>query len=191
MYKYDIRRLEAGDSLDELTALVHRAFGRLGRMGLDCTAVEQSIDVTAHRARRGECLLALAGRRIVGTVTLEGPHCRSKCRWYRRPEVATLHQLAVEPSHQGLGCGKALLRSAERWACQHGYRELALETPAGATHLLAFYKLQGFRVVAEMQKPGKHYHSTVLSKTVSHSARPSPLWYPPHRAAWFGNLARS
>ena len=59
------------------------------------------------------------------------------------------------------------------------------------THLLAFYKLQGFRVVAEMQKPGKHYHSTVLSKTVSHSARCGGYHSGEGRAAWFGNLARS
>jgi GNAT superfamily N-acetyltransferase len=189
--RYEIRHLEPGDSLDDLTSLVHRAFGRMGRSGLECTAVEQSVDVTSRRARRGDCLVALAHGRIVGTVTLEHPRRISACRWYRRPEVASLHQFAVDPADQGLGCGKALLQAAQLWACRHGYRELALDAPASASHLISFCKLQGFRIVGEMQMPNRHYRSAILSKTVSRSTRPSRVWRSPHRAAWFGDLVRS
>jgi GNAT superfamily N-acetyltransferase len=169
--RYRIRRIEAGDSLDELTAMIHRAFGPLGRMGLACTGVDQSLGVTSRRMSRGECLVALDRERIVGTVTLEAPDRGAACDWYRRPEVASLHQFAVDPQHQGRGCGKALLHEATRWAQRHGFCELALDTPADASHLLRFYQAQGFRVVGEMQKSGCRYRSSVLSKTVA-SVRP-------------------
>lgn len=191
MGKYQIRGIEAGDSLDELTSLLHRAFGQLNRMGLQCTCVDQSVELTDRRARRGDCFVALDGGRIVGTMTLEAPGFGSGCPWYRRAEVASLHQLAVDPSHQGLGVGKALLQAAEGWARKHGYHELALDTPAAATHLIAFYRAQGFRVVGEMHKPGKRYSSAILSKKLSHGPlRHSTLWYSPHRTSWVGVLAR-
>ena len=188
--KYQIRRMSPGDSLDELTSLLHRAFGRLGRMGLHCTSVDQSLDTTLRRARRGDCFVALADGRIVGTVTLEGPSRGGACHWYSHPDVASLHQLAVDPAHQGMGCGKALLHAAEHWARKRGYCELALDTPASASHLIAFYRAQGFRGVGEMHKPGKAYRSAILSKTVAQARPHSTLWHSPHRVGWFGNLVQ-
>jgi len=189
--RYHIRPLEAADSLDELTSMLHRAFGRLGRMGLDCTSVDQSLELTARRARRGECFVAVADGRIVGTMTLEPPARASPCPWYRRHEVASLHQLAVDPSHQGLDFGKALLASAERWARKRGYSELALDTPVDAAHLIGFYRSRGFRLVGEFQKPGKHYRSAIMGKTLSGVTRRPSMWYSPHRAGWLGAMAKA
>lgn len=186
MDKYQIRPLAASDSLDELTSMLHRAFGRLGRMGLRCTSVDQPIEVTAHRASRGECFVALAGGRIIGTMTLEPPGHAASCPWYRRPEVVSLHQLAVDPSHQGLDCGKALLAAAEQWARRRGYCELALDTPADAAHLVGFYRSRGFRLVGEFHKPGKPYRSVIMSKTLARVPKHVPMWFSPHRTAWLG-----
>jgi GNAT superfamily N-acetyltransferase len=181
-----IRRLAASDSLDELTSMLHRAFGDLGRKGLQCTCVDQSVDVTARRATRGDCYVALAAGRIVGTMTLEAPRRGAACPWYRRPEVASLHQFAVDPCEQGLGYGKVLLLIASRWARERGYRELALDTPADASHLIDFYRAQGFRVIDKMQRPGKDYCSVVLSKTIEPMRHLQSMWYSPHRTAWCG-----
>jgi GNAT superfamily N-acetyltransferase len=189
--RYRIRRIEAGDSLDELTSMLHRAFGVLGRSGLNCPGVDQSIEATFHRARRGDCFVAIADGRIVGTLTLESPERGSVCHWYRRPDVASLHQFAVDPCHQGLGCGKALLQAAEEWTREHGYRELALDTPSDASHLVAFYRTQGFRVVGEMHRPGRRYRSAILSKTLSSAAPETMPWRSPHRTPWLGTLVRS
>ncbi len=190
MNTIQIRRLRATDSFDELTSLLHRAFAPLGRLGLQCTGVDQSVDTTSRRAHRGDCFVALADARIVGTMTLEGPERGSPCRWYRRPEVASVHQFAVDPLYQGQGCGKALLREAEHWARKRGYGELALETPLAAEDLVSYYQARGFKPVEQMQKPDKNYLSVVLSKTVSRLKRPASLWYSPHRAMWCGTLVR-
>ena len=190
MNRYRIRPLDATDSLDELTSMLHRAFGRLGRMGLRCTSVDQPLDVTAHRTRRGECYVAIAEGRIVGTMTLEPPAHASDCPWYRRPEVASLHQLAVDPSHQGLECGKALMAAAEQWARKRGYCELALDTPLDAAHLIGFYRSRGFRLVGEFHKPGKHYRSAIMSKALARVPKHLSPWYSPHRMAWLGATAK-
>jgi GNAT superfamily N-acetyltransferase len=181
MKSIEVRPLRPSDSLDELTALLHRAFGPLGRLGLPCTCVGQSVEVTRQRARRGQCYVAVDGDRLLGTMTLEGPDSSSDCATYRRSTVASLHQFAVDPMAQGLGCGEAMLRFAQRRARELGYCTLALDTPSRAAHLLAFYQSQGFRRVAEFRKAGKPYWSTVLCKTVGATRRPSTLWFSPHR----------
>jgi GNAT superfamily N-acetyltransferase len=169
-----IRPLAASDSLDELTSMLHRAFSPLGRLGLNCTGVSQSIETTAQRVRLGECLVAVCGGRLIGTLTLHRPERRSECRRYREADVASLHQFAVDPRYQGTGCGKALLLAATCWARERGFGELALDTPADAEHLIDFYRSQGFRVVDDVQLAGRSYRSGVLSKTigVASSARP-------------------
>jgi len=105
--------------------------------------------------------------------------------------VASLHQLAVDPCHQGLGCSKTLLQAAEQRAREHGYRELALDTPADASDLVAFYRTQGFRAVNEMHRPGRRYRSAILSKTLSSAARATMPWRSPHGTPWLGTLVRT
>ena len=146
--------------------MLHRAFGDLGRRGLRCSCVEQSLETTLQRIRRGRCYLALQHRSIVGTMTLEAPDSQADCAWYRQPRVASLHQLAVDPRMHGLGCGKSLLRVAQSWARRSGYVQLALDTPSPAAELVGFYQGQGFRVVDRVQLAGRAYESTVLSKTL-------------------------
>ena len=183
-----IRLLRADDSIDEITALIHRAFARLGRMGFHCTAVEQSPEVTALRARRGACFIALRGTRIAGTMTLETPGPLRKCAWYRQREVASLHQLAVDPCEQGRGCGTWMLQFAERWAASQRYAELALDTPAEAAHLLDFYRSHGYRSVGILSKPDRNYRSVVLSKRVGDFPIEANPWFSPHRAVVCGAL---
>jgi GNAT superfamily N-acetyltransferase len=187
-----IRRLAPGDSLDELTSMLHRAFSNLGRMGLNCTCVNQSIETTAQRVRLGECYVAVCDGRLVGTATLHKPDRHSECHWYRRTEVASVHQFAVDPSFQGTGCGKALLLVAARWAREHHYRELALNTPAPASRLIQFYASQGFRAVEQVQLPGKAYRSSVLSKTLDAAPAARAPWHfapPPRRTVNWGVMA--
>jgi len=165
-----LRRLDSRDSLDELTALLHRAFAPLGVMGLNCTGINQSVDVTGRRIAGGECFVALSEGRVVGTLTLYAPDAGSASAWYHRPEVASIHQFAVDPPFQGKGVGKALLKLAETWAAARGYRELALETPHAAKHLVDLYKGCGYRPIESVRFQDKSYVSLVLSKAVVASA---------------------
>ncbi|WP_395703196.1 GNAT family N-acetyltransferase [Aquabacterium sp.] len=188
MNSLKIRRLQPGDSLDELTALVHRAFAPLGREGLRCTGVDQPVETTRQRVGRGDCFVACYGGRLVGTMTMEAPDRQSDCPWFRRTDVATLHQLAVEPCSQGCGCGRALIRHAEQWTQARGHAELALETPTRATELRAFYASQGFRTVGHWHKAGKDYESVVLSKAIAVPPRCIDPWLAPHRLMGCGSL---
>ncbi len=56
----------------------------------------------------------------------------------------TVPLLAVSPKAQSLGVGKALMKSAERWAKEQGYRLLHLEVFANNNKAKGFYQNLGF-----------------------------------------------
>ncbi|WP_175702937.1 GNAT family N-acetyltransferase [Burkholderia ambifaria] len=160
-----VRRFDpASDSYAQLTPMLHRAFARLGAMGLNCTCVDQDEDVTRRRAQAGECYVAVCGGRVVGTATLYATDPSSACSLYRCEGVASVRQVAVDPDCQSRGIGALLLSFAEQWAALRGYTLLALDTPHPASHLLAFYGAQGFEVVDTMRFAGKRYDSAILCK---------------------------
>jgi GNAT superfamily N-acetyltransferase len=159
-----LREFRASDSIVELTALLHRAYARLGNMGLNYTAVDQTPEVTAQRIQGGNCFVVEAGNRLVGTIVAQPTYAHSDCAYFTRPGVAAVHQFAVDPDHQGAGIGRMLLARAEAWAAQAGFVELAMDTAEQATHLIALYTGLGYRQVDSVQWKGKVYCSVVLSK---------------------------
>jgi GNAT superfamily N-acetyltransferase len=171
--EYAIRDLATADSLAGLTDLLHAAYGPLGARGLNYTAVDQPVETTASRVSRGHCFVAESCSQIVGTILVRSPDPGSECPYYRQPHVASVHQFGVLPRLQGRGIGSALLRHAEKWAGDGGFRELALDTAAPAVHLLEYYERRGYRLVGEMEWPGKRYRSVVLSKPL---AEADALW---------------
>src|SRR5206468_11366060 len=69
-----IRPLAPHDSIDELTALLHRSYAVLGVMGLNYTAVDQTPEVTRRRNAGGLCLVAVdPADRVIGTVLFYPP----------------------------------------------------------------------------------------------------------------------
>ena len=163
--RVELRRFDPSrDSYVALTALLHRAFTRLGSMGLNCTCVDQTVETTRSRAMRGDCYVAVCEGRIVGTMTLYAPDRESLCDLYRRDDIASLRQFGVEPVWQARGIGTLLIAFADHWAATRGYAELALDTPQPAAHLITFYRGQGFRIVDFVRFDGKHYDSAILSK---------------------------
>jgi GNAT superfamily N-acetyltransferase len=160
-----LRRFDPSrDTYEQLTTMLHRAFARLGMMGLNCTCVDQDVAVTMRRAQSGDCFVVVSEGRIVGSMTLYTSDSESACEHYHRHDVATIRQLAIDPAWQNRGIGKSLLAFAEHWAATRGYAELALDTPYPASHLVAFYRSQGFRIVDAVRFAGKVYDSAILSK---------------------------
>jgi GNAT superfamily N-acetyltransferase len=151
-----IRPWNAEDSVDELTTLLHLAYAPLGAMGLNYTAVDQSM-----------CYVAEQDGKLVGTATVRGPYESSDCAYYTKPEVAIVNQVAVHPSFQSRGIARAILATCSSWARQHGYSKLALDTALPATHLIALYRKLGYTEVAQVQWSGKVYRSAVLSRHLS------------------------
>ena len=66
----------------------------------------------------------------------------------------TVTLLAVSPKAQGMGAGKMLIKAAENWAKEQGYRLLHLEVFANNEKALNFYQNLGFQAeTLHMIKP--------------------------------------
>jgi len=159
-----VRPFSPSDSLQELTHLIHSAYARLGAMGLNYTAVDQTVAVTSRRISGGHCLVTEENGTLTGTIVVHPTYTDNDCEYFTRKGVAAAHQFAVQPQLQGKGIGKALLAGAERWAKDHGFDELAMDTAEQARHLVELYGRLGYHPVGHVQWPGKVYRSVVLSK---------------------------
>ena len=165
-----VRRLLPTDSIESLTALLHRAYAKLGVAGLNYTAVDQTSEVTVARIGDGVCFVAVSGGQLVGTIVVQPPNSSSHCEIFTRSHIASAHQFAVDPHFQGSGIGRVLLSRAESWAREAGFSELALDTAIPASHLIAMYSRLGYREVGSVQWSGKKYQSVILSKAILSNA---------------------
>jgi GNAT superfamily N-acetyltransferase len=156
------------DSLDHITSLLNRAYGRLAAMGLNYVAATQDSKKTADRIRWAKtCWLAYQSKNLVATIcyytrtvfAVEPP-------WHQREDVSHFGQFAVEPALQGAGIGSALLAAVEQQARRDGKKELSCDTATEATHLVAFYEKRGFRIVGRHWWPHADYESFILSKAL-------------------------
>ncbi len=168
-----IRRLKPTDSMEELTLLLHRAYRSQVEMGLQPLAGRQSAEVTRQRTSRGECYVAVIGEagkskteRLVGVILFHEEEDAEGPRWFRRPDVDSFSQFAVEPSLQGRGIGRLLLDKVESRAAESGAKELGLSMAEPDTKLMKFYERLGYRFVEHWQWPYTNYRSAILSKTL-------------------------
>ena len=166
MKNFAIRRFNSTDSIEEVTEMLHRAFAPMASLGANCQCVHQPSSTTRERMARGDCLVAVADRRIVGTLTMETCDPSSSIAHYRQPNVASLHQFAVDPAYQGGGVGRSMLKVASMWALMRQFREIALDTPALALDVRAFYAHQGFRLVQVARLAGRDYESVILGRPI-------------------------
>jgi GNAT superfamily N-acetyltransferase len=160
-----IRPFGAADSVEGLTCLLHRAFQKLGDMGLNYTAVDQSPDVTQKRIAAGECYVAEVEGRLAGTVVLKRPSTHPPCEGFDDASLASAHQLAVEREFQGRGVGSGLMEFAEQWALRTGHTGIWIDTAEPATHLVRFYARRGYELVGHAQWKGKRYRSVIMRKS--------------------------
>ncbi|PRG90560.1 GNAT family N-acetyltransferase [Burkholderia gladioli] len=157
----------ARDDYETLTVLLHRAFGRLGAMGLNCPCVDQPASATRQRALAGTCFVATCHGHVIATMTLHERDQAGTNHLYRCRDVASLRQFGVDPIWQSRGVGRALVAFAVRWAASRGYARLALDTPYPATHLLAFYRSLGFEIADVVRFAGRGYDSAILCRSTA------------------------
>jgi GNAT superfamily N-acetyltransferase len=168
MEEIEVRLLAQGDSLEELTALLHRAYAELGAMGFRYKAVDQGVEMTRKRISDGECYVALRDSAIVGTAVLLPPSWQpGYCEWYAHPNVAVLSQFAVEPRLQRRGLGSKPITRLEERAAELGAEELSIDTAEGATHLVGLYERRGYRHVGTAHWEHANYRSVLLSKRLA------------------------
>ena len=171
MKNFAIRRFNSIDCIEEVTGMLHRAFAPMAALGANCQCIDQSSSTTGKRMERGDCLVAVADLRIVGTLTLETCNPSSAVAHYRKPGVASLHQFAVGPAYQGAGVGRSMLKVATTWARIRQFGELSLDTPALALDVRAFYSSQGFRLIRVERLAGREYDSVIMSRSIAPGPR--------------------
>ena len=90
-----VRELAPADSIADLTALLHAAYARLGGMGFNYTAVDQTEAVTRKRIARGLCLVAADNGTLVGTIMVHAPGQSTGCSCYERPDTPNWPMVAT------------------------------------------------------------------------------------------------
>jgi GNAT superfamily N-acetyltransferase len=161
-----IRMFELGDSVEELTLLIHRAFAHYRDRGANLTAVDQSPEQTVERALAGVCFLAFDGPTLVGTMSLRGPFEKSQCPLLTQPDVCFTSQFAVEPSRQGEGIGEMIGDAVRAVAIADGFTiqacDVHAETPP--RQLAWWLNTRGFTVMDRFRWEGKNYDSLLLAR---------------------------
>lgn len=162
-----IRLMSPGDSLDDLTGLLHRAYADLAKMGFRFFATHQSVDDTRDRISRAKCFVAELDGRIVGTILwFRGGKRDRPPVIYSRPETAIFGQFGVEPHLQRQGIGRMLLDQVEADARRAGCEILALDTAEGARHLIDWYEKLGFKFVEYAQWDVTNYRSVIMARSL-------------------------
>ncbi|HEY4328129.1 MAG TPA: GNAT family N-acetyltransferase [Phycisphaerae bacterium] len=165
-----IRPLAPADSVAELTALLHQAYGELASKGMRFLASHQNEAKTRERIGGGECYVAIQQGQIVGTILWRPPRLpgigSAAKSWYDRAGVASFHQFAVHPAFQKRGVGGRLLALVEARTAETGCRELALDTAEPAASLIGFYSRRGYRFIEFVQWSVTNYRSVILSKSI-------------------------
>ena len=161
-----IRRLEPNDSVEDITEILHEAYGGLAEIGFRYLASHQSPEQTRSRLEGGIPFVALVKDKLIGTITLymtavdddASPHC------YRRDGVGHFGQFGILPEIQRSGIGRKMLRRIEEEARERGLRELALDTAEGASNLIAWYRREGYEIVETCSWDVTNYRSVVMCK---------------------------
>ena len=164
--KLQIRLWQEGDSVSELTELLHRAYKQLADMGLRFLATHQDDSITLDRITRGKCYLGLIDDTVISTVTLYPIHETHGTPWYDKEDVAHFGQFGVEPRLQKQGIGDIMMDYVEQVAKEESIRELALDTSEKAEHLIRYYTRRGYRFVEHTQWPEVNYRSVIMTKTL-------------------------
>lgn len=167
-----IRPLNASDSLEDLTDMLHRAYRVLADMGLRFLATYQDVETTKSRVSSGHCFVAVLNGKVVGTICYYEPSRKTGCDYYKRKGVAHVGQLAVEPALSRLGIATYLMKHVEDFARSRGMKELALDTAEPALHLIEWYSRLGYEIVGHQQWEVTNYRSVLMSKSLGDSTLP-------------------
>jgi len=169
-----VRPLGPADSIEALTALLHRAYRGQVEMGLRPLAGRQSPDVTRRRTSSGECFVACDGAgEIVGTVLLNEHEDARFPDLFLEKDVAHFSLLAVDPECHGAGVGKRLLEVISQRTLDLGYSRLACSMAEPDARLMEFYVRQGYALCEYWQWPYTNYRSAILCRELwADTARP-------------------
>ena len=81
------------------------------------------------------------------------------------PNCAEIQKLYLSDAVRGKGYSKELMRLAETWSREAGYRQLYLETHSNLQIAIKLYKKLGF---TEIERPKEVLHSTMDHFYIKH-----------------------
>jgi GNAT superfamily N-acetyltransferase len=162
-----IRPYQPDDPIPEITALLHKAYGRLAAQGMRYLASHQDDRTTLERLTSGASFIALKENTIVGTITVYRPYPEAEVPLYRQQGVNHFGQFGVDPALQGAGLGKRLYQAAEDHCQANKVKILALDTAETAWHLIETYRRWGFAVVDHVQWDCTNYRSVIMAKELN------------------------
>jgi GNAT superfamily N-acetyltransferase len=148
-----------------VTDLLHAAYAELGAMGLNYTAVDQSVETIVMRAQAGRCWIVEKEGDLLGTLTLSLPPSsglRTLTPEATVPGRAWLNQVAVSPAARGEGIAAHLWRESRKWAVMQGATSVGVDTAVPAAHLITLYSKWGFAQADTIRHDGKVYESVVM-----------------------------
>ena len=128
------------EDVDAIERVVNRAYRHyLQRIGRKPAPMLDDYTVKVRDA----VVLVAEEREVIGVIVL-----------IAKDDYLLVENVAVEPSRQGRGIGRALLAAAERHATDRGLTELRLYTNVAMTENLAFYPRLGYTEVARRARDG-------------------------------------
>ena len=162
-----IRPWTPTDSVEQITELLHLAYGALARQGMHYNASHQSPWQTLSRLARGDSFIAIADDRIIGTISAYRSRPDDHHPYYQRPNLVYFGQFGVHPDFQGCGVAKQLYQTVENHAMSLGATEIALDTAETAHDLIATYRRWGFEIVDRADWESTNYISVIMAKPLN------------------------
>lgn len=109
----------------------------------------------------GQVYVIVSGGKVAGFIVL-----------YRRHDHLHIENVAVSPSHQGLGLGRALLSFAEEEAERRSLQAIELYTNVKMTENLKLYPRLGYREIDRREEGG--FSRVFYRKRLGPPDRPTP-----------------
>lgn len=136
--KVRIRPAREAD-VEAMARLLGRLFAQEAEFKADAAAQRRGLRLILRHPSRGSLLVADAGGRVVGMVSL----LASVSTALGAP-VAWLEDLVVDPASRGRGLGRSLLGAALALARRRGWKRVSLLTDADNARAQALYRSHGF-----------------------------------------------
>lgn len=155
-------------SWHDITELLKLAYSEKAERGLNYLASQQDEETTRKRVGNGVCLVALADKKLVGTVTLKiyNPQGKNK-KWYIGKKYATRHQLAVHPDYKGFGIGAKLREKTVTICYERNIDELLCTTSVYAKKVQKSWKRRGGQFVELKSFVNTNYYSVKIRLTIN------------------------
>lgn len=156
-----VRRWHEEEKIDEITSLLHAAYGAPPQARSNFTADTASPGAVHQRANSGTTFLAEDGNQVIGIITLRTDNATLL---FRQPGVRVIDLFAIHPHRSKEGVGRLLLDAAENEARQHNVTALAIDTAEISESLAEFLKSAGFREVGDHPGREKDHRSILMAK---------------------------